>query len=144
MLRKECEKSPTGNMLNDFFCSLKLFEGSTRRLDGNKIKRHLSSYQMRWKSEMLAIKPVPLLISPLSPINIPPNKNYTVYLTLNLGFQFRLFFHFRQRTSCSSRHKSHIKVWKNIDGFTGDHLLFKINSDLVKIDGVDLPYFENT
>ena len=44
ILRKECEKSPTGNMLNDFFYFLKLFEGSTgRRLDGNQIKQHLSS-----------------------------------------------------------------------------------------------------
>ena len=43
ILRKECEKSPTGNMLNDFFYYLKLFEGSTKRLDGNQIKRHLSS-----------------------------------------------------------------------------------------------------
>ena len=43
ILRKEYEKSPTGNMLNDFFYFLKIFEGSTRRLDGNQIKRHISS-----------------------------------------------------------------------------------------------------
>ena len=38
ILRKECEKSPTGNMLNDFFYFLKLFEGSTRRLNDSQIK----------------------------------------------------------------------------------------------------------
>ena len=42
ILRKECEESPTGYMLYDFFYFLKLFEGSSRRLDPNQIK-HLSS-----------------------------------------------------------------------------------------------------
>ena len=42
ILRKECEKPRTGNMLNDFFYFLKLFEDSTRRLDGNHIKGHIS------------------------------------------------------------------------------------------------------
>ena len=41
ILRKECEESPT-DMLYDFFYFLKLFEGSSRRLDPNQIK-HLSS-----------------------------------------------------------------------------------------------------
>ena len=92
---------------------------------------------------MLAIKPVPLLISPLSPINIPPNKNYTVYLTLNLGFQFRLFSTLDKEPAVPVDSKA-ISKCRKTDEFTGDHLLFKINSDLVKIDGVDLPYFENT
>ena len=40
ILRKECEASPTGNMLYDFFNFLKLFEGRTRRLDADQIKRN--------------------------------------------------------------------------------------------------------
>ena len=43
ILRNECEESATGNMLYDFFCFLKLFEGSTRRLDVSQTKRHLRS-----------------------------------------------------------------------------------------------------
>ena len=43
ILRKEYEESPTGNMLHDFLYFLKLFEGSSRRLDSDEIKRHLSS-----------------------------------------------------------------------------------------------------
>ena len=37
ILRKECEESPRGNMLHDFYF-LKLFEGSTRRLDAWSLK----------------------------------------------------------------------------------------------------------
>ena len=43
ILRKEWEESPTCSMLHDFFYFLKLFEGTTRKLDANQIKRHLSS-----------------------------------------------------------------------------------------------------
>ena len=43
ILRKECETSPTGNLLYDFFYILKLFEGRTRRLVGNQIKQQFSS-----------------------------------------------------------------------------------------------------
>ena len=108
--QKECEESMTGNMLNDFFYFLWLFEGSTRRLDGNQIKRHLISCWVRWKSKILVGKPVESFIFPSSPMNIPPNEKYRVYVNLqkNLDFKFRLFFHFRQRTShsCGSRSRN--------------------------------------
>ena len=75
ILQKKCEKSPAGNMLNDSFYFLQLFAGSTRGLAGNQTKRHINSCYVRLKSEMLALRPVPFLTSPSSPLNIALNKN---------------------------------------------------------------------
>ena len=79
---------------------------------------------------MLDLRPVPLLTSPSSPMNVPPNKTYKVKetterVTNNLD-------------NCNFRNEL-------IDTFTVDHLLsysVKIMSCLSSIDGVGLPYFE--
>ena len=62
-------------MLYDFFYFFKLFKiapGGWMPIKSNDI----------WKSEMLAGKPDQLFISPSSPMNMPPNKKYTVYVNL--------------------------------------------------------------
>ena len=41
ILQKECEESTTGNMLNNFFYFLKLFEGSTRTCETNQTASQL-------------------------------------------------------------------------------------------------------
>ena len=60
ILRRECEKSLTGNILNDFFYFLKLIEGSIRRLDANQSNQttyHLFLREVKKRSAGLKTSP---------------------------------------------------------------------------------------
>ena len=57
ILLKECEKSPTGNMLIDFFYFLKLFEGSIRRLNGNQMTSQLLFKEVKKQNAGLKTSP---------------------------------------------------------------------------------------
>ena len=91
ILRKECEKSPIGNMLNDFFYFLRLFEGSNKRLDGNQIRRHLSSVTSQLsevKKRNAGLKTSPALDLPfISHEHFPKEKIYCVCKSIR---EFRL------------------------------------------------------